>query len=71
MIVYLGYFKPFYTKNQNLLEIGNEICILLVSYHLFLFTDFINDPQFEYNIGWSIIALTTLNIIINSLIVVF
>lgn len=49
----------------NRLEIFNETSVLLVSYHLYYFTDFIDDPVLKYEIGWMIIAVTLLNIVVN------
>jgi hypothetical protein len=31
---------------------------MLVSYHYFLFTDFVPDPEMRYNLGWSSIYCT-------------
>ena len=50
---------------MNYLEIFNELCILAASYHLLLFTDYISDPTMQQNVGWSIIGVTTFNIIVN------
>jgi 5,10-methylenetetrahydrofolate reductase len=35
------------------------------AYHLFVFTQYVDDPKLQYKFGWSIIAVTTLNIIVN------
>lgn len=53
---------------MNRLEIFNEISIMAAAYHLFIFTDFEADPVQQYKAGWSIIAITTINIAINMLI---
>ena len=50
---------------MNILEIFNELCLILIGYHLFLFTEYVSDPTLKYNIGWSIITVTMLNIIVN------
>lgn len=39
--------------------------IMATGYHLFLFTDFEPDATDQYNIGFSVIAFTTLNIAVN------
>jgi len=49
----------------NRLELFNEICILGVGYHLLLFTDFVPEPEIKYSIGWSAIVLSSLNIVVN------
>ena len=40
MIQYLVLIRPFMNKVLNITEIFNEICIIIASYHLFIFTDF-------------------------------
>jgi hypothetical protein len=35
------------------------------AYHLIVFTQYVDDPLLQYKFGWSIIAVTTLNIIVN------
>ncbi len=35
------------------------------AYHLFTFTEFVGDPEMQYNIGWSIIGVTLINIAVN------
>ena len=40
MIIVVGWIKSFSSNLQHQVEIFNEICILLVNYHLISFTDF-------------------------------
>jgi hypothetical protein len=47
------------------LEIFNELCIMAAAYHLFVFTPFVDDPAFQYKVGWSMIGVTTFNIAVN------
>lgn len=49
----------------NKLEIFNELCILGAAYHLFVFTQYVDDPKIQYNVGWSMIGITGLNIVVN------
>jgi hypothetical protein len=65
MIIYLLGVKPFTEKRNNRLEIFNEISILIVSSHLYLFTPFLENPEVQYAAGWSIIVITTINISVN------
>ena len=48
ILMYLSYTKPFKDKLSNILEMFNEICILILSYHLFYFTDYVEDPLLKY-----------------------
>lgn len=56
---------------MNYIEIFNEACILAASYHLFLFTNFVNNANLSYAIGWSLIGLTISNILVNIVIVFY
>jgi hypothetical protein len=53
------------------MEIFNECSIIAAAYHLFLFTDYVEDPEMQYKIGWSIIGVTILNIIVNMIVMVW
>jgi hypothetical protein len=65
VIIYVGHVKPFEIPLLNTMEVVNEVTILIATYHLFLFTDYVEDPNTQYNIGWSMIGVTALNILIN------
>jgi hypothetical protein len=60
--------KPFELPMLNYLEILNEISILIATYHLFLFTDYADSPDLQYLAGWSMIAISTFNIVINMIV---
>ena len=45
MILVLGYTEPMRSHNQNRLEMLNEVFVLVYTYHLYLFTDFM--PNLE------------------------
>ena len=57
--------KPFEDPVLNHMVIFNELCILAVSYHLIVFTPFVDNIDVQYNAGWSVIAITVLNILVN------
>mmetsp|Transcript_23308 Transcript_23308/g.22917 ORF Transcript_23308/g.22917 Transcript_23308/m.22917 type:complete len:103 (+) Transcript_23308:4177-4485(+) len=48
----------------------NEVCILLISYMLCVFTDFVPSTYWQYNIGWVVVLITTLNLASNSVIII-
>jgi hypothetical protein len=51
---------------SNALELFNESCLLIMSYHLLFFTDYVlDDPYIQYDIGFSVICIMSLNIIVN------
>jgi hypothetical protein len=45
IIIYLALVRPFVEPSQNLLEIVNEIFIIAISYHMFVFTMFVPDSE--------------------------
>ena len=63
--MYLLGYKPYEKSLQNNNEIFNELCILLTNYHLFAFTDFVEDPELQFLLGWSVIGILFFNIFIN------
>ncbi len=65
VIMYNKLAKPFENPLLNRLEIFNELCIMGAAYHLFVFTPFVDDPEFQYKVGWSMIGVTVLNIVVN------
>jgi hypothetical protein len=67
MLIYNILVQPFEEPTLNHLEIFNELCIIGAAYHLFPFTDFLDNPDVQYEIGWSIIGITTFNIAANML----
>ncbi len=64
-IMFVAYHKPYDSRRINMIELFNEYTILVAGYHLFIFTDFVEDEQQKWNAGWSIIALIVVNLIVN------
>jgi hypothetical protein len=71
VLVYITAVRPFELPLMNRMEIFNEFCVLLAATHLFWFTDFVPDPEIQYLYGWSLIAVSVLNIFVNMLIMVW
>mmetsp|Transcript_35270 Transcript_35270/g.26309 ORF Transcript_35270/g.26309 Transcript_35270/m.26309 type:complete len:111 (+) Transcript_35270:932-1264(+) len=64
-LLYLLYFQPFIKRSININETINEIFILICSYHVTLFTDYMSDPYAKNKVGWSLIVFCTINILMN------
>jgi len=67
-LLYLAYLirgRPFENKWQHRVEIFNSLFVLLCSYYLFLFTDFVPDEKMRYDIGESFFYLVVTNVLIN------
>ena len=69
MIAYIGMVRPYKENFVNYLESFNEVCILGIAYHLCVFTDFVPDDNLQYQGGWSVVVLTTLNLLVNTVII--
>jgi hypothetical protein len=71
MILYILAVKPFDLPLLNYTEIFNECSIISAAYHLFAFTDFLDDPHMQYEVGWSLIGVTLFNLSVNMLIMMW
>jgi hypothetical protein len=65
VLLYTAWVRPFELPVMNYMEIFNEFCVLAAASHLFLFTDFVEDPKMQYIMGWSIIGVSILNMVAN------
>jgi len=65
MMMFQGQFMPYITRAQNRMELFNESLVLMSSYHLFLFGDFVRDADTFYKIGYSLVFIIFLCVIIN------
>jgi glycosyltransferase involved in cell wall biosynthesis len=65
--MYLIMVQPFDDPNTAKFEIFNEFTILIVSYGMLVFCDYITSDEVRYNFGWFLTALVLLNILVNFL----
>ena len=65
MIILLGLTLPFKDPGLYKLELFNEVVIMLGSYHLFMFTDYVGNPQTRYLCGMSLVFVATICILFN------
>lgn len=72
MIIYTVSVRPFEEPLLNRVEIFNELCILVSSYHLIVFTDFMpsGNEGIQEKAGYTMIGVTLLNVLINTLIMI-
>ncbi len=68
VVIFYGHSNVYRMKKQTILEFFNETTIMLCCYHMFCLTDFVDDPKMRYYTGYSLIAFTSLNLIINTLV---
>jgi hypothetical protein len=55
---------------ENYIELFNEATITMITFHLYLCSDFIESDDLKYNIGWSIVVITLANILVNNIFLV-
>ena len=63
--VYYGHIKPFDTNFKTLIDMFNELCITVITWHIMLFTEWIDNPYSQYNAGWSMIVWICVNALVN------
>lgn len=66
-----AYVMPYKEPIQNYQEVLNEITVLISSYHLFCFTEWIYDFERRFELGWSLIGVILFNVLVNVTILVF
>ena len=71
VLMYIQLARPFETPVLNQIELFNEFTILVAACHMFAFTDYLGDPTMQYTVGWSMIAVTVLNIAANILVIIY
>lgn len=65
MLIYLGNFLPFTSKELNVLELFNEITILVVGYHLLTFSPLVPEAEVRYKMGFVCSGVVLLNVAVN------
>jgi hypothetical protein len=63
--MFLYNFYPLNSFFFNAMEIFNECCLIVSSYVLIEFSDYEEDPEFRYKIGWLMVFIMGLNVIVN------
>jgi hypothetical protein len=69
--VYLGQVKPKVGRFFNRLEVSNEFLFQLISFHQFLFTQFVPDVLQKFEFGWSWMSMVTLLVAFNLAIIFY
>jgi hypothetical protein len=65
MISFIISVKPLSEPYLNIMEIFNESTLLVSSYFMFLFTDFVEDPELRSKLGWAYIGVIGTMIFVN------
>ena len=67
-VIYLLQLWPLSTPSAVVLEVFNEITIVLLTYHMICFTDFVPDANTRYPVGYSYIAFASTSLLIHIII---
>jgi len=57
--------KPHNDPKRIKIEITNEVCMMIMNYHMLCFSNFNTDPMAQFYMGYSFIAFTIITVIIN------
>lgn len=52
---YIG-VRPKMSVNAFRMEMSNEIAVLILSYHMLCFTEWVGEPEMQYDIGFSFVS---------------
>ena len=63
--IYIVYFEPFDTKQQNWIEFYNEALIVTITICMCCFTQMVRVPEPKQTVGWYIIFLFLISLVIN------
>lgn len=66
MLIYQGLVKPLDLRLFNRIELFNELLLSWISFHMFLFTDYVPETQMRTDIGYSMLFLIMVLILFNS-----
>ena len=58
VMAFQGQVRPFAIPAHNRMDLFNETMTLLCAYGLFIFTEFVPDPEARYKFGWNVIFIT-------------
>ncbi|TNV87548.1 hypothetical protein FGO68_gene6265 [Halteria grandinella] len=76
-LAYIMYARPFMERTLNSMEMFNEGCILIASYHTLIFSDGIPSDNageiidFQYKAGWCLIGIVSVNVLVNMSVMVY
>ena len=65
MVIFLLQVKPFESPLATKIEVFNESTLVVLSYGLMMFTDFVPRPEDRYIIGWYYLTGSLINIMMH------
>ena len=61
-VIFVGIVQPLKTKQMNKSEIHSEIVTMMIMYHIFCFTDWVQDLNIRHYLGYSCLMLNSLHL---------
>ena len=56
MVIFIGWVEPYKEKSFSFFERFNEVCLMILNYHIFCFMSFVVDIKTRNLVGWSMIG---------------
>ena len=64
-VIFLGLVKPYKVFQMNNNEMLNEVLTMMIMYHIFCFTDWIQDERLRFNLGYSCLMFNIFHLGLN------
>ena len=64
-VIFTMWYMPLEPKRANHMEVMNDCTIMLLTYHLWCFTDIVGEPKTRHNLGYAFIGVSLSNIIVH------
>lgn len=64
-IIYFGGQRPLKKRVDNSIEMFNQLIVAFSTFHILLFTDFVQDASLQYEMGWSMVGTFSILIVVN------
>ena len=64
-IIFTLWFMPLVTRHANIIEAFNDCTILVLTYHLWCFTDMVRDPEVRHLLGFAFITTSLGNVAVH------
>ena len=70
VLYYTGDVWPFERRINNKMELANELCILLNTYFMIVYSDFVSSAEARYQMGWYNLAIMIAQVLVSGGLVV-
>ena len=70
VVIIFSYKVTFNLSRDQMLEYFNEATILICVYHLFIFTDYVDNVNARFVMGYSLVFFAFLNLLVNVLVLI-